>query len=509
MQSSTKPANKAAELALRIRQGPVRFVTEFFGEEVLGKQQEILDALARPDVREIHVKACHAAGKTHLCSRAVAWFLAAYPHDSIVLTTAPTWPQVEDQIWREIRDGAAKAKVDLGGRLLKTSWEFGPRWYATGIATSPDTAVNVQGYHAAHVLVIVDEADGVAQTIWNAIDGLATSAHVVVLAIGNPINPQSAWRKRYELAEHDPRAVCIKIAADDVLELTDGGNYPFLLQRDWVEDKQKRWGESSALYISKVLAEWPEQGSDVLIPLSWLERARGRTVPKGLRALGVDVARFGAARTVRTLVEGNWVAWTRATAREDTMATAGHVLSDIGQYAPVATSVDDTGVGGAVTDRLRQLGQDVLPVNFGGRAYDNERFANRGSELYWNARAALEGDLIGFSMSDPDAIDELIAELSRVTYDTDERGRIRIDKYGRHSDHLSEEDRAARSPDRADSFVIAYGAAQPLLEPRLERPHPGHAPTLRDWIKADIERMTRPFVDGNQYDPPGRTGWDW
>ena len=203
------PANPAAELVLSIRRDPVRFVTDFHGQEVIGKQQDILQALATPGVREVHVKACHAIGKTHICSRAVSWFLAAYPHDSIVLTTAPSWPQVEDQIWREIRDGVAKAKVNLGGRLMKTTWEFGPKHYATGIATSPETAVNIQGYHAAHVLVIVDEADGVAQAIWDAVDGLATSAHVVVLAIGNPINPQSAWRKRYERAQTDPHAVCI------------------------------------------------------------------------------------------------------------------------------------------------------------------------------------------------------------------------------------------------------------------------------------------------------------
>jgi phage terminase large subunit len=466
----TKPGNAAAEAVLRVRRDPIGFVEQVFGEKVLGKQRDILQALAQPGIREVHAKSCHAAGKTHVCARACAWFLNAYPGDAIVVTTAPVWSQIEDQIWREIRDGAGRAKVSMGGTLLKTSWELGPKWYAKGIATSAETAVNIQGYHASHVLVIVDEADGVAQAIWDAVDGLTTSAHVVVLAIGNPINPGSAWRKRYDLATQDPRAVCIRIAADDVLPLTDGGKHPYLLQREWVENKKLRWGETSALYIAKVMAEWPENGADVLIPLSWLYAARGRTVQKGPRVVGVDVARFGTARTVRTLVEGNWLAWTRATEREDTMLTANRVYADVRDSGPLHTIVDDTGVGGAVTDRLRQMGVVVTPVNFGGRPHDQTRFSNRGSEIYWNTRQAFEENLIGFDMRDPEAVDELIADLSQPRYANDEKGRIRVDKYGlgrgRSELSLSDEQRTSKSPDRGDSFVIAYSGALPMLPNR-------------------------------------------
>lgn len=212
----------------RYRKDPVAFVEDTFGEEVIGKQRDILQALARPGIEEVHVKACHAPGKTHTVARAVPWWLGCFPNDSIVITTAPIWWQVENEVWREIRDGAAKSKVPLGGKLDLTKWEFAPKWYAAGISTSPNTAVNLHGIHAAHVLIIVDEADGVAQTIWDAVDGITTSAHVVVLAIGNPINPQSAWRKRYSLAIKNPRAACITISADDVLPFSDTGKYPFL-----------------------------------------------------------------------------------------------------------------------------------------------------------------------------------------------------------------------------------------------------------------------------------------
>jgi hypothetical protein len=430
----------------------------------------------------------------------------AHPDDAIVVTTAPTWSQVEQLLWREIAAAYSRSKVALGGRLLTTRLDLEPRWYAIGLAT--DQPVNLQGFHSTNLLVVIDEADGVPASIWTALDGILTTANAKTLAIGNPLNSASEFKRRHDSGLSRPDSICIKISADDVLPLTDGGKHPYLLQRAWVDDKRERWGESSALYLGKILAEWPDQSTDLLIPLPWLERARGRTVPKGLRVLGVDVARFGSARTVRTLLEGNWLAWTRATSREDTMATAGRVMADVSQYGPVVVAVDDTGVGGAVTDRLRQLGQPVTAVNFGAKAWDEGRFANRGSELYFAVRKAFEENYIGFSMEDPDAIDELVSELNQPTYETDERGRIRVDKLGRGRD-LTEEDRAAHSPDRADSFVIAYGAVQPMLQPQPERPQQTRQPTLRDWIDADIEQITRPFREGDNYEPPGRNGWEW
>lgn len=480
-----------------IRRDPVRFVERTFGEDVVGKQREILKALATPGITEVHARSCHASGKTHTCARALAWWLVAYPGDSIVVTTAPTWAQVTDQLWREVRDGFQRSRIDLGGRRLTTTWELGPKWYATGIATSPNTAVNLQGYHASHVLVIVDEADGVAQTIWDAIDGLTTSAHVVVLAIGNPINPSSPWRQRVRAREGSAAARVIRISAEDVLP--HSADRPYLLQRPWVEDKRHRWGESSAMYTAKVLAEWPEQGADVLIPLAWIERAKGRSVERGPRGLGVDVARFGSARTVRTLIEGGQVLWSRATTKEDTMATAVRVSLDIDQHAPLGVCVDDTGVGGGVVDRLRQLGKTITPVNFGGQAMDHERFVNRGSEIWHWLRDGFERDVFGLDMSDPETMDALAVQLNRARYEL-VGGRIRVDKHGLGPGHserrLTDEQRSALSPDHADSLALAWAAIHAYMPKGIVTPPQSD---LERSIARDLARAARDVQDGWTY----------
>lgn len=486
---------RAAQELQAVRRDPIRFVERVFGEEVVGKQREILMALADPNVEEIHVRSCHASGKTHTVARAAAWWLQAYPGDSIVLTTAPTWKQVGDQLWGEIRDGAGRSTVALGGELQMLKWSFGPKWYATGFATSPNTAVNLQGYHASHVLVIVDEADGIAQAIWDAIDGLTTSAHVVTLAIGNPINAGSPWAKITKAAETNPRARVMKIAADDVLPHSD--TRPYLLQRRYVERARAKWGEEHPLWFAKVIAEWPTLTTDTVIPLHLLERARFRAVERGPRALGVDVARFGAARTVRTLMEGHQLVWGRATAHEDTMQTAGRVFRDIEDFGPVATWVDDGGVGGGVTDKLREMQRHVTPVLNGAQAHDHDHFDNRGSELWWNLRLGFEQDLIGLAGEEPDALDDLIAQLSRAKYDM-VGSRIHVRKYGfdrgRSERHMTDEERATLSPDRADSFVLAWNAAQPFVKHALARPSETQLQRMRREV---LESATRAGSDDN------------
>lgn len=456
-----------SDLTTKIRADPWWFVEKFFGEApVFDKQREVLESIR--DHSETLVPSCHDSGKTWVAARALMWFLMAHPNDSIVLSTAPTFQQVAELLWREVANVNSKAKFPIGGRLLQTKFELGPKWFAVGITS--DDAVNYQGYHASNIAVILDEADGIKKEIWDALEGVLTSGNAKLLAIGNPLDPTSEFAKRVRNAR-SPKSKVIRIEADDVLPHTDGGKHPFLLQRAWVEDKKEKWGETSSLYLGKVLARWPDQNIDTLIPIPWLLRAKGRSVERGILTYGVDVARFGSNRTVRTLIAGNQFLWSKATEREDTMQSATRVIGDIQSFEPAMTQIDETGIGGAVVDRVRQvLGSryTVVGVNNGGKASDDVKFASRGAEMWWAVREAFESDKIGFTMDDPEAVDELINDLNRPTYSYNRSQKLLVDKFGLPrgtSEYgLTTEERAAASPDRGDSFVLAYTAARPFIQ---------------------------------------------
>lgn len=425
------------------------------------------------DYKEVHVPACHDSTKTYTAARAALWFLWAHPIDSIVVTTAPTWHQVEGLLWKEVHSAFSHAKQKLidpraGDKLNQASLELGPKWYAVGRST--DDPVNMQGFHASNILVIVDEADGIPKLIWDAIDSVLTSKNSRLLAIGNPINPTSEWKKRHDEAVGDPKAKIIRISADDVLPYSD--NFPFLLQQDWVTKRLKKWGPDSAMAQAKIFARWPTQTADTLIPISHLMRAVGRSVERGIRTLGVDVARYGGNRTVLTLLEGNQLLWSHAYDQQDTVQTASRVLSAMEQFGPAMTAIDETGIGGGVLDIVRSrygVRAPVVGVNNGAQASDPDKFMNRGSEMWWKVRDAFEADKVGFSMDDPEAVDELIADLNRPTYTFQERtSKIRVDKFGHHAAEatMSVEERSEGSPDRGDSFVLAYCAAMPYIAMR-------------------------------------------
>ena len=65
--------------------------------------------------------------------------------------------------------------------------KFDTNWYAFAVSVADHKPVNIQGHHADHILVIVDEASGVANTIYEAIDGILISGSVAKLVMmGNP-----------------------------------------------------------------------------------------------------------------------------------------------------------------------------------------------------------------------------------------------------------------------------------------------------------------------------------
>jgi uncharacterized protein YgbK (DUF1537 family) len=81
---------------------PVSWVQDRLGEHVWSKQREVMTALQAH--RRVAVRSCHGVGKSHIASRAAAWWLDAHPPgQAFVVTTAPTFPQVRAILWRYIR----------------------------------------------------------------------------------------------------------------------------------------------------------------------------------------------------------------------------------------------------------------------------------------------------------------------------------------------------------------------------------------------------------------------
>ena len=247
--------------------GPVQFAADVLGVTLLDKQCEVLEAVRRE--RRVAVKSGNGLGKGFTAAVAVLWYLHCH-NPGIVLSTAPTFRQVRHVLWRQIHRLHRGARRPLGGTLLDTRWELARDRYALGL--SADGADQFQGFHCENVLVVVDEAEGVAEEIYEAVDAVMTSRNPRLLLIGNPTRTDGSFHRAF----HEERGIyrAITISALDSPNLRAGEvKIPGLVTAEWVEERRIAWRENSDLYRARVLGEFPQRGEDNLIAMDDIEAA--------------------------------------------------------------------------------------------------------------------------------------------------------------------------------------------------------------------------------------------
>ena len=171
---------------------PVIFASEVLGVKLWQKQCDVLRAVSCS--RRVAVKSGNGLGKDFTAAVAILWYL--HGHDpGIVLSTAPTFRQVRHVLWRQVRALHRRAPDVLGGQLLDTRWELAQDRYALGL--SANGADQFQGFHCENMFVVVDEAEGVAEPIYEAVEALMTSANPRLLLIGNPTTTYGAFHRAF------------------------------------------------------------------------------------------------------------------------------------------------------------------------------------------------------------------------------------------------------------------------------------------------------------------------
>jgi len=338
---------------------PVLWARERIKTDLWSLQGDIAASLV--EAKKTIVKSCHSSGKTYLGAVLACWWIDVHPpEETVVVSTAPTAYQVNKLLWEYIRK--IHRNNNLSGTVSETAeWKSDDR-DTVGMGRKPaDTDMHgFQGVHRTYVLVIIDEACGVAQTIWTGVEAITTSETNRVLAIGNPDDPNTEFGRIF--LHNDPSWKKFTISAYDTPRFT-GEVVPLavaqnLISKEWVEDKKISWGEGSARFRAKVTAEFPENSDENLFPTSVLLAAQDLSIlPKSevVGRLGVDVARFGKDKTTVVynldgLVEivGSWE-------KVDTVETASRVHALALKLGVREVRVDATGIGAGVQDQLAQL----------------------------------------------------------------------------------------------------------------------------------------------------------
>ena len=410
--------------------------------------------------RRTAVHSCFESGKSWLAARLVAWWLDTHaPGEAFVVTTATTGQQVRAILWREI--ARAHRAGQLAGRLNQTEWWLDGEMVAFGRKPADYDPAAFQGVHARYVLVVIDEAAGVPETIFRAAAGLTANEHSRILAIGNPDDPQSYFASICKPASgwH-----VIGIDAFDTPNFTDEAIpddlRDLLISPTYAQELRDEVGEESPVYIAKVRGQFPDDATDGVVPLSWVRQCQHLDTawtPEQLLPveLGVDVGAGGDETVIRErtgAVAGR--TWRKRT--PDWADACAQVLQALDVTQATAVKIDTIGIGWGVVGQLQELRSTgrhaarVVPVNVGEASRDTTKWPKLRDQLWWEVGR----ELTRSHAWDLSAVDEVtIAQLIAPTYTVDAANRIKVEP------KVETRKRLKRSPDDADALLLAYYGA--------------------------------------------------
>lgn len=412
--------------------------------------------------------------------------------------------------------------TDLNVRKLNPAFPTGSsEQYLPGQYLIGQVAGQVESFQGHHlpndrprVLLIFEEASSIADEFKVAGDSWAHHE----LIIGNPINVNNFFYRDCKQGDApDPsgeaklgRKIIHIDGADSPnvklgMKLAERGHkgpwplaIPGLLSYpEWLMRLQT-WDE---VQIHSRLRGLFYEGADALLfPMAWLDLAQnhwrmiiaaneilrraGGVVPKRIgRAIGIDVAMGGRDDTVWTLIDGKGIIEQIVKDTPNTMEIAGKTIQLMQEHAiPPGNVAIDLGGGKSIFDRLAEQGYHINGINFGGAAGEwakDPKKAAAAKKTYRNLRAEMYGILREFldpancaesnsQFAIPDSYHLLREELAvlPLTYDSD--GRLRLPPKDRDSGSAKGgtkrektiKELLGRSPDRADSLVLATWAAR-------------------------------------------------
>lgn len=444
--------------------GPDAWACEMLDEIGRLSAQNAFDGQNPVDPIRMATSSGHGIGKSAMTGWIVDWIMSTRPFAQGTIT-ANTGPQLETKTWAQIAKWTKLCitshwfEINTGrGSMRMYHKDYPESWFCSAQTCREENSESFAGQHAANStsFYIFDEASAVPDVIWEVAEGGLTDGEPMMFAFGNPTRNTGRFFECFNKLRH--RWITRKIDSRTVA-ITNKK-----LLKQWVDDE----GEDSDFVKVRVRGEFPNASSLQFIPLDIVRDAAVRPVALDKRSValvGVDVARFGDDQSViRTRIGRD--ARTHEPKRYrglDTMQLAARVAEHVNmlrQMYRVVIFVDGGGVGGGVVDRLRQMNFEVIEVQFGGKASDTRKYANKRAEMWGRLKDWLPTGCI-------DNDDQLITDLTSVEYAFTLADQIQLEKKERMKE------RGLASPDDADALALTFA------EPVIEIPEAHNAPEAR------------------------------
>lgn len=439
---------------------PAEFVVDIIGATPDPGQADILNSVAQNQMTT--VRSGHGVGKSTVEAWTIIWFMMTRPFPKIPCT-APTQHQLFDILWAEISKWL-RNNPDLAGELIWTKEKvymkgYPEEWFAVArTASKPDA---LQGFHAEDVLYIIDEASGVDDKIFEPVLGSLSTPGSKLLMCGNPTQLKGFFFESHNKNRGNYAAFHI-----------DGRESP-RVSPDFIQTIISMYGEDSNVFRVRVSGDFPLEEDDIFIPLPIIDACSKRLydLPEGkgmpFIILGVDVARFGDDETIIYLNDRGRCRIACHRRGQDLMKTTGDIvatykmiLKNIPDYTgKIFINIDDTGLGGGVTDRLKEVKTEqnlrrmvIVPVNAAEKIETDTLAGKKSAEWYNNLTTDMWASMRDL-FTNKDIVleddEETAAQLSGRKYLMASNGKLQLES------KKDMKKRGLPSPDRADALALA------------------------------------------------------
>jgi hypothetical protein len=458
--------------------GPDVWQAEFLRRLGAHVRQRGFNGLHPVDPIRMAVSKGHGVGGSAVAAWLVDWIMSTRPHAQGTVT-ANTHMQLATKTWAAVQRWTSVCKTAHwfnvnNDRMYRKG--FRESWFCSPQTCDAKNSEAFAGQHAADStsFYIFDEDSNVPDVVHDVAEGGMTDGEPMQFLFGNPTRSTGAfyeavfgrWRNRYDGMVVDSRT-------------SRFANHR--LHAEWIQDR----GLQSDFVRTRVLG-LPPNASDAQYIGSALVRAAteraGAAFPDDPLVCGLDIARGGSDDCVfwfRRGVDARSIPPIVIPGEEmrDSMrlvTVAADVLGRVydGHRVQVLT-VDATGIGGPVGDRLRQMGfGHVVDVQFGGESPDAQ-VANMRGYMWKRLRDWLPMGLIPGA---PDTVGaRLETDLTGPGYYHDKRDRLVLE---------SKEDMKKRgldSPDFGDALALTFAVSAPPVATRKVEEE-AYAPRGRSWM---------------------------
>lgn len=311
------------------------------------------------------------------------------------------------------------------------------------------------------MLFIVDEASGVAEPIMEAILGTLSGENNKLLMCGNPTQTTGTF---YDSHNRDRGMYRHRTVSSLDSARTNKDNIELLI---------RKYGEDSNVVRVRVKGLFPSQEDDVFMSVEIVEQCGSRVyeLPEGKGMahviLGADIARFGDDETVIYRNFKGHAKLVRKRRGQDLMATVGGIVKEYrailkefpDYHGKIYVNIDDTGLGGGVTDRLREVKREqkltklyIIPINAAERIETDTKAGKEAAEYYNDLTThmwAVLRDLFEAKDILLEDDDETVAQLTSRKYTMASNGKLQLEA------KKEMKKRGLDSPDRADALALS------------------------------------------------------